>query len=146
MGVIMKFEFRASCEGSFWTQTRILMKKNYEEIKGPKGSTRECIYNVIGMVWDIIDRPRSDAVASRLFLTIFRREMWRKWRNVVQWNLGWNGQNMCHLVFKVGQFGALVRLVGIWIIKWRVMSSALHPDIHLRVSSSDSTPFALSGD
>lgn len=42
IGVIMKFEFWASCEGSFWTQTRILMNKNYEEIKGPKGSTREC--------------------------------------------------------------------------------------------------------
>ena len=42
IGVIMKFEFRASCEGTFCKQTRILMNKNYEEIKGPKGLTREC--------------------------------------------------------------------------------------------------------
>lgn len=51
---------------------------------------------------------------------------------------------MCYLVFEVGQFGAFLRRVEIWIIKWRVKSSAIHPDIHLSVTSSDSTPLHFS--
>lgn len=34
--------------------------------------------NIIGMMWDIIDRPKSVVVSCRLFLTVFSREMWQK--------------------------------------------------------------------
>ena len=77
----MNFEFRASCGRSFWKQTRFLMNKNYEKINGPNGQLGNA-NEIIGMVLDIIDRPRSDAVDCRLFLTIVRRRMWQKWRNV----------------------------------------------------------------